>query len=308
MEVMILDGHFGYHRSMAMILPDAEEAARLAPGPRSVVWRIGSDARVMSAAGAPLLLQVAHPTVAGGVRDHSDFKKDPWGRLWRTLDYVYLLTYGGPQTAANIGRQLREMHKPIKGTKPDGERYHALEPEAYAWVHATLAEVLVKGYSKFCRPLTPHEVERLWQEWLDMGRLLGVREHDLPDTWGGFDDYMEEMIATRLEDNDVVQDVLSTLSEPKAPPLPRLDDRVWKLLRVPASQSARLGMVGMLRPSAREKLGLKWTKKDQRMLDAMALASRAATPLLPESIRRSGPAYLERRGRAIERGPFARAA
>ena len=200
---------------MANILPDAEEAARLAPGPRSVIWRIGSDARVMSSAGAPLLLQVAHPTVAGGVRDHSDFKKDPWGRLWRTLDYVYLLTYGGPQTAAHIGRQLREMHKPIKGTKPDGERYHALEPEAYAWVHATLAEVIVKGYSKFCRPLTPHEIDQLWQEWLDMGRLLGIRDGDLPATWRGFDDYVEEMIATRLEDNDVVQDVLRTLSSPE---------------------------------------------------------------------------------------------
>jgi uncharacterized protein (DUF2236 family) len=291
---------------MANILPDAEEAARLAPGPRSVIWRIGSDARVMSAAGAPLLLQVAHPTVAGGVRDHSDFKKDPWGRLWRTLDFVYLLTYGGPQAATHIGRQLREMHKPIKGTKPDGERYHALEPEAYAWVHATLVEVIVKGYSKFCRPLSRDEIDRLWQEWRDLGRLLGVRDGDLPDTWRGFDTYMEEMIATRLEDNDVVQDVLSTLGSPKAPPF--VDDRVWKILRVPASEATRVGMLGMLRPSAREKLGLTFTRADQAKLDAMALASRAATPILPESIRRGGPAYLERRNRAIERGPFARAA
>ena len=291
---------------MAKILPDAEEAARLAPGPRSVIWRIGSDARVMSAAGAPLLLQVAHPTVAGGVREHSDFKKDLWDRLWRTLDFVYLLTYGGPQAASHIGRQLREMHKPIKGVDPSGRRYHALEPGAYAWVHATLADVIVKGYSKFCRPLTPHEIDRLWQEWLGLGRLLGVREGDLPPTWAGFDDYMEETIATRLEDNDVVQDVLRTLDSPKAPPF--VDDRLWKLLRIPASEATRVGTLGMLRPSAREKLGLTFSRTDQAKLEAIALASRATTPILPESVRRGGPAYLERRSRAIERGPFARAA
>ena len=44
----------------------------------------------------PLLLQVAHPTVAAGVRDYSDFERRPWDRLMRTLDYVSLLVYGGP--------------------------------------------------------------------------------------------------------------------------------------------------------------------------------------------------------------------
>src|SRR3954468_5643701 len=93
---MILRGHCEYHvTAMASILPEPDEAARRAPGPHSVVWRIGSHARVMSAAGAPLLLQVAHPTVAAGVREHSDFKSDPWGRLWRPLDYAHLLLYGG---------------------------------------------------------------------------------------------------------------------------------------------------------------------------------------------------------------------
>jgi uncharacterized protein (DUF2236 family) len=288
------------------ILPDADEAASLAPRPDSVVWQIGSDARVMSAAGAPLLLQVAHPTVAAGVREHSNFREDPWGRLWRTLDYVYLLTYGGPQTAAHIGRQLRNMHKSIKGVAPDGRRYSALEPEAYAWVHATLAEILVAGYSHFCRPLSRGEIDRLWQEWLGLGRLLGVRDRDLPDTWGGFDDYVEETIATKLEDNDVVQDVLASLVDPAAPPM--IDERVWRLLRLPGAQSARLGTIGLLRPSARRLLGLDWTDRQDRALRALGAASRAATPLLPESVRLSGPRYLERRGRAIERGPFARAA
>src|SRR5204863_10112433 len=70
---------------MAGVFPEPEEAVRLAVGPESITWRRAGDARAMFGAGAALLLQVAHPTVAAGVREHSDFKADPWGRLWRTL-------------------------------------------------------------------------------------------------------------------------------------------------------------------------------------------------------------------------------
>ena len=65
-----------------------------------MVWRYGSDARTFTGAGAALLLQVAHPTVAAGVREHSNFERDPWGRLWRTLDFVNVFVYGSPADAA----------------------------------------------------------------------------------------------------------------------------------------------------------------------------------------------------------------
>jgi uncharacterized protein (DUF2236 family) len=42
--------------------------------------------RLFTAAGDALLLQVSHPTVGAGVSEYSDFKADPWGRLFRTLD------------------------------------------------------------------------------------------------------------------------------------------------------------------------------------------------------------------------------
>ena len=96
---------------MAGIFPEPEEAVRLAVGPESITWRRAGDARTMFGAGAALLLQVAHPTVAAGVREHSDFKSDPWGRLWRTLDYVHMLVYGGPDAAVNtaISSHLASM-------------------------------------------------------------------------------------------------------------------------------------------------------------------------------------------------------
>src|SRR5919199_6562159 len=112
-------------------LPSGEEASALAPRPDSLLWSYMGDARVMYAAGYALVLQVAHPTVAAGVREHSNYATDPWGRLLRTLDYVYLMTYGGPPPASVPRRRLREMHKRGKGGGPEGAGHYALQPRAF---------------------------------------------------------------------------------------------------------------------------------------------------------------------------------
>src|SRR6202021_1040506 len=105
-----------------------------------------------------------HPTVSAGVRDFSDFERRPWNRLLRTLDYVSLLVYGGEQAIAARGR-LREIHKGFRGRRADGERYYALEPSAYAWVHATLLHSYVAGHRQFGRPMPPDQVDRFYREY-----------------------------------------------------------------------------------------------------------------------------------------------
>src|SRR5260370_13407659 len=127
----------------ASILPPAEEWRHLAPLPDTVTARRGGDARLLVCAGYALLLQVSHPTVGAGVSEHSQFRRDPWGRLLRTLDYTYTMIYGGPRAAGEMGRRIRAFHRQITGVLPDGRRYSALEPGAYAWVHATIAAAIV---------------------------------------------------------------------------------------------------------------------------------------------------------------------
>jgi uncharacterized protein (DUF2236 family) len=289
------------------ILPPDEEWDRLAVSRGSVVWRYGSDARtLLTGAGAALLLQVAHPTVAAGVREHSDFERDPWGRLWRTLDFVNVFIYGTPADAARAGRRLREMHRAIKGVAPDGRRYHALEPEAYAWVHATLAEAIVASHQHFGRQLRRDEVERFYAEWRAVGRLLGVRDRDLPEDWAGFRAYVDDMVDQRLEDNDVVQTVIRTLRAPAPPPyVESLPPLVWRLLRAPAARTTELATAALLPPRLRERVGLRISARDARELRLLAALSRRATPLMPKSMRRVGPGYLRVRRKAIERGDFA---
>lgn len=287
------------------ILPTPEEAAEIVPSPGSVVWRYAGDARLLATAGYALIMQVSHPTVGAGVLEFSDYKQDPWGRLLRTLDYTYSMVYGGPELASQIGRRVRDMHKQIKGVKPDGERYHALEPEAYAWVHATLVDAIVQGHREFGRRMTHDEVERFYAHWRRSGRLVGVRERDLPEGWAAFRAYFDRMVEERLEANQAVRDVLETLSQPAPPPLPFLGDGAWRLARLPAARSLELVTIGLLPPLLRERCGLEWTPARERRFRALGRASRALTPVLPGRLRNTGPAYLKWRREALARGDVA---
>src|SRR5881398_3427307 len=141
-------------RQAATVMPAPREWHALVPRPGSITWRRASDARLLIAAGYALLLQVSHPTVGAGVSEHSEFQRDPWGRLLRTLDYTCTMVYGGPRAAGEMGQRIRAFHRQINGRTSDGRRYHALEPEAYAWVHATLAEGVVVAHDRFGRRFT----------------------------------------------------------------------------------------------------------------------------------------------------------
>ena len=287
------------------VLPRPEEAAALVPPEGGVTWRYSSDGRLMAGSGYALMLQVAHPVVGAGVSQHSNFRADPWGRLLRTLDFLTSMTYGGPELAAETGRRVREMHKQIKGAMPNGERYHALEPEAYAWVHATLIDSIVRANERFVRPIPQRDQEKMWQEWRRMGRLVGVRERDLPDRWSEFPDYFDWMVRERLEPTDSVRDVLETLAKPPPPSVPGMSDGLWRLVRRPAAHGGRLGLVGLMSPSLRRTLGLPWSRGKELELRAVGAASRASGPLLPKSVKEFGPRYLRWRREAIARGEVA---
>lgn len=286
-------------------MPPPEQWDALAPHPGTLTWQRADDARVLLAAGYALLLQVAHPTVAAGVSEHSSFRSDPWGRLLRTLDYSCTMVYAGPNAAGEMGARLRAFHRRIRGTCPDGSAYHALEPGAYAWVHATLAAGIVRAHERFVRAFSAEECELLWREWRALGRLLGIADGDLPPDWAGFSAYFEEIVERRLTHTAAVDEVLETLARPAPPALAPLQRALWPLVRVQLGHLVRLATVGLLPPLLRERFGVRWTRAQQLELGALAGALRAATPLMPAALRNTGPGYLRWRAEALARGEAA---
>jgi len=293
--------------AVAAILPPTGDWPALAPGPATITWRRAGDARLLLAAGYALLLQVSHPTVGAGVSEHSRFRSDPWGRLLRTLDYSYTMVYGGPDRAGEMGRRIRGYHKQISGTTPDGRRYHALEPEAYAWVHATLAEAIVTGHARFGRPFTDIQRQSFWEEWRSVGRLLGVRERDLPGGWQEFSDYFKQMVHSRLCHTPAVDDVLSALGAPTPPSVAGLYGAGWAVARMPLGHVIELTTIGLLPPALRRRFGVGWTWRRELELRALSATLRASTPVAPSWVRNTGPDYLRWRREALARGDVASA-
>jgi uncharacterized protein (DUF2236 family) len=284
------------------LFPAEEEVERLLVGPESVTWRVSSDARLYLVMLYPLLLQVAHPTVGAGVHDFSDFERRPWDRLLRTLDYVNLLVYGGVQ-AGPAGRRLRALHKDFRGVREDGERYYALEPDAYAWVHATLIDTYVQGHAHFGRPMSRDEVERFYREYRGLGRLIGVRDRDLPADWAGFRSYFRGVLEHELTRTESVDRVLKTIRDAAPPPV-ALPEPLWWAMRLPASRSLWLGGVGLMPGSLRRHLGIRWTPVDELAFRSLGAMSRSLQPLLPERLKVMGPAHLRWRQAAIAHGPL----
>jgi uncharacterized protein (DUF2236 family) len=284
------------------LFPSEDEVQRLLVGPESVTWRFASDARLYAVMLYPLLLQVAHPTVGAGVRDYSDFESRPWDRLLRTIDYVSLLVYGGEE-AAPAGRRLRAIHKGFRGTREDGRPYYALEHDSYAWVHATLLETYVRGHERFGRPMTPAEIDTFYREYRGLGRLIGVREGDLPPDWDSFRLYFDEVTRTVLVRTESVGRVLRSVTNAARPPLP-IPDSLWRAARLPAARLLWLGGVGLMDPALRDRLGIPWRRRDDLAFRALARSSRGIEPLMPRRLRVMGPTQLRWRREAIARGPL----
>jgi uncharacterized protein (DUF2236 family) len=267
-------------------------------GPGSATWRNALDWRLLLGSGRALLLQVAHPTVGAGVAQYSNFRREPWQRFQRTIDSAMIQSYGAERAVAEAQR-LRELHRRFKGVDHHGNRYSALDPDAYWWVHATLFEGAMDVYANFGTPLPLSEQRQIYAEWRDLGVVMGIKPHRMPEDLTGFRDYFGDMVENHLEDNKSVRDVLASLRDPGTirPPWWRLPASTWRLAWPVASRIMVTATVGTLPPVLRDRFGLQWTKADQRKFGLLRTAVRIGIPLVPPRLRYHPMALAARRHR-----------
>lgn len=300
--------------------PQDRRSAPAEPSPPpvgGVLWSVAGDVRGLLMLPAALALQVAHPAVGAGVDEYSVFRTDPWGRGERSLRSALLWVYGG-EAAAEEGRRLRRLHRTIQGTDAHGRRYHALDPANYAWVHATGFPVYQHALRYLARPLTGAQERQLYAEWLQVGRILGIHDRDMPQTIEEFWPYYRRMLSERLEATAVLRELTAT-DRPVPPPdrgprpLRLLLRTLWPLLLPPLARFRRFVTVGLMPPDAREAIGLEWTEEDERRLRRFTRVVRTVVPVLPERLRylpmaRRARAEAGQRGRRVQRPPTGGAA
>ena len=255
-------------------------------GPGSEAWRINREASLLLGAGPrALLLQIAHPLVAEGVDQHSDFRDDLWARLSGTLASYLRIVYGTGTAARAEIRRLNALHRGVAGPVRDdgaqqrfGTAYTARDPDLSLWVHATLVDATLTAVDAWLEPLAHDRRARFYAETLPVGRLLGVPEDRLPADIDAFDAYVAAMLAPSgpVHPSATARELASVILHPPLAPLAEAGPVAGLLGGAAPSVAAvfrgvspgaydwlMVPAIGLLPPATRAEYGLPWGVRER---------------------------------------------
>ena len=273
-------------------------------GPDSEAWRLNREAMLLLGAGPrALLLQIAHPAVAAGVDQHSDFRADPWARLAATLGSYLAIVYGPTTVARAEIRRLNALHRRISGPG-----YAARDPELSLWVHATLIDSTMVAFDAWIEPLSRNRRARFYAETRPIGRAFGVPDGLLPADLEAFEGYVAGMLGSGgpVRVSPLARELGEVVLRPPLGPLAG-----WLpfgavgralLQRVPAAAHAWTlwPAVGLLPPSIREGYGLPFGARERLVAAWLVAGWRAWRPLLPVAFRQMPQALAADRRTSVD--------
>ncbi|MGI8662770.1 MAG: oxygenase MpaB family protein [Acidimicrobiales bacterium] len=248
----------------------------------SVIRRVNSEPAILFGAGRALILQLAHPHVAAGVAQHSDFQHNPFKRLQGTLEAVYTMVHGSAELADGVGRRVRWIHEFV--TSPT---YRANDPENLLWVHATLLDSALGCYQRLVEPLSPADVETYYKEMTAVAERFGCPRSAQPRDYAAFQAYWDEQVGSIVVTDDgrrLAADVLS----------PRRMPRNLHLPLKPALAIQRLVAIGTTPEPLRAQFGWGWDEGKQRRLERLHSLTLNVNSRVPRAVR-VAPVHLHGR-------------
>jgi uncharacterized protein (DUF2236 family) len=255
-------------------------------GPGSEAWRLDREAMLLLGAGPrALLLQIAHPSVAAGVADHSNFREDPWRRLDGTVRSYLTIVYGSTAQARGEIRRLNELHRGVVG-----KGYSARDPELSLWVHATLVESTITACDAWLEPLDRDRRARYYEETKPLGRAFGIPDALLPGDLAAFEAYYDGMLADDgpVHPTPVARELAEVILRPTLGPLagllPVAEGIAQPILAaIPASLYAWTlwPAVGLLPDRVRTEYGLPFGPLERAVSAWLVAGWRAWRPLIP---------------------------
>lgn len=243
-------------------------------GPDSVAWRVHANPIALAVGGvAAVILELGEPRVRSGVWEHSIFAKDPLTRMRRTGEATMITTYGPTAEADARIAMVTRMHERVSGTTPDGQAYHARDPELADWVHLTAAYGFLNAYRRYVDPaISAADQDRYYAEGAAVGRAFGAADPAISAAKAA--DRISAM-ETSLEPHPIIDEFLGIVATTS--PM-GLAGRALQPLVVEAS-------IDLLPASIRDRLGLR--QRPARLaaakftLTALARASKLAPGDIP---------------------------
>lgn len=277
--------------AMQQTVPDNKDDKNPTPqpiGPDSLMWKDFGSQLFQLVLPQAFILQSAHPVIDAAVGKDKKYKHDPWGRARNSIALLWPIVYARPEKAIAMGKQLRELHRQIKGVDKNGQKYHALDPEAYSWVHITGFDSSVRMHEIFGKPLTPEQRKQAFEEWKQMGALLGIIDKHIPQTEEEYWKHFNTIIEERLQWGEVLDDLMDPwhyAQWPKPPNAKYLPTFVWKMVATPASWVFHKITVATLPEKFRTRFNVRYGALDKLFFRAFVLLVKTLYPLTPESMR-----------------------
>ncbi|TDB85857.1 DUF2236 domain-containing protein, partial [Actinomadura sp. KC216] len=228
-------------------------------------------------------MQLAHPAVARGVAEHSDFADRPLARLFGTLDFLLIVTFGTPEQVGRIAAKVRGIHGTVRG---DG--YSGNDPDLQLWVNATLIDSALHIHEHVMRR-SGHGgldggalAEEYYRQARAVAEVLGCPPESQPADLAAFRAYMADMLAT-LEVTGTAREVAAAVLRPRR-------------LRVlfPALAVFRLLTAALLPGTLRDQYGLPWTGGRRRTAALLLRTAGGVHRVTPRFLRCPPQAFLVR--------------
>jgi uncharacterized protein (DUF2236 family) len=214
-------------------------------GPGSVAWRVSTDLASPIAGLRSLMIQALHPLAMAGVDQHSDWRRDPVGRLAATSAYVATVSFGEQAAAQQAAARVRRIHEHVQGTDTvTGRPYAAGDPALLLWVHAALVDSALAAGQLFGTPLSPGDSDRYVAEMAVAAELVGVPRALVPASAAALDQYIAS-VRPELQCTQAATESMAYLLDP-----PGLDPDIAEIW-----QDVRDGAIAALPSWAREMYG-----------------------------------------------------
>lgn len=266
---------------------DVRRASRPFPGHHHgdrdpALRRFLADSTPVAAGGRAILLQIADPVVAAGVRRHSDFARRPQERLAHTLMYVYAVVVGTPEDAAVAASFVTHAHRPVTG---------ADDTDRQLWVAATLVDSALRAHRLLGSTVDDERAEDVLRAYAPIATALRVPAERWPDSMAAFERYWASTLA-QLRVTDDARGVVRDLLHPRHAP-------AWVRAVMPV---VRVVTVGMLPAPVRTQYGFPWGPREVRRFHRTVSGLRLLRAVLPGALLRlPGPLLLRAMHRTARR-------
>jgi uncharacterized protein (DUF2236 family) len=261
--------------------PPGRSVARMVHGDRSVGLLYGQRA---------LLIGALEPLTYTGTMLSTRAADRPFARLARTAKFQETVFLGTREEADRVLATVHRLHQRVAGELPEaagvhpaGTPYSAFDPELMLWTLAVIADSGRAMYETMVRPLSPAELEDLWQDYVRFGELFELPPSEVPASYREFRSWFDGKLAS--------PDLQATEHGLEMAPMVAFEQPV------PASARGNLALQnhiikGTVPERVREIFGIRWSAAHERSFRAVTATHRRARRAFPHTMRRGRNDYF----------------